>query len=400
MVSFSSTRTLLIKRNNLIESLIHKFPRFYISCVALVAIFGYAFVLLFPLLVLSGLLNIYTELVVSDVTDWQAALIWLVIVLVAALISYRSTQIKPIPPFGLTLTEAKAPVLFKLVQQHRSYYKRPTIHRIVITEHYKLDIVKTPMWALPVWSTNTLVIGLPVMQCLSPKQFECMVARRIGQFSKRYNPITNWLYQLRSVWQQYRVSYNQQKGIGIEPLKWFYSVYAPMYAMVSVYAARQDELNADTYAMELFNDKDVLEMITADALCRWYLHNQYWPAVAKIASIETKSLPAPHTKMSSAVRAIKNGEQLDKLIDNAYREQPLRSNAMPSLQDRISNIGHQKPRMKNDTIENAAMFYLGDSVKGVVDVIDKLWLKSFLEQRNKHRRQGKIKPAQKQVTSH
>jgi len=399
MVSFSSARTLLIKRNNLIESLIHKFPRFHISCVALVAIFGYAFVLLFPLLVLAGLLKTYTELVVSDVTDWQAAISWLVIVLVAALISYCSTQIKPNPPVGLTLTEAKAPGLFKLVQQHRSYYKRPTIHRIVITEHYKLDIVKTPMWALPVWSTNTLVIGLPVMQCLSPKQFECMVARRIGQFSKRYNPVTNWLYQLRSVWQQYRVSYNQQKGIGIEPLKWFYSVYAPIYAMVSVYAARQDELNADTYAMELFNDKDVLEMITADALCRWYLHNQYWPAVAKIASIETKSLPAPHTKMSSAVRAIKNGEQLDKLIDNAYREQPIRSNAMPSLQDRISNIGHQKPRMKNDTIENAAMFYLGDSVKGVVDVVDKLWLKSFLEQRKKHRRQGKIKPAQKQVTS-
>ena len=399
MVSFSSARTLLLKPSNFIESLIHKLPRFYISCVTLVAIFGYAFVLLFPLLVLAGLLNIYTELVVSDVTDWQAALTWLVIVLVAALISYRSTQIKLKPPVGLTLTEAKAPGLFKLVQQHRSYYKRPTIHRIVITEQYELDIVKTPMWALPVWSTNTMIIGLPVMQCLSPEQFECMVARRIGQFSKRYNPVTNWLYQLRSIWQQYRVSYNQQKGFGIEPLKWFYSVYAPMYSMLSVYAARQDELNADTYAMELFNDKDVLEMITADALCRWYLHNQYWPAVVKIASIETKSLPTPHTKMSSAVRAIKNGEQLDKLIDNAYREQPLTRNATPSLQDRISNIGHQKPCMGKGTSENAAVFYLGASVKGVVDIVDKLWLKSFLEQRKRQRHQGQVKPEPKQVTS-
>jgi hypothetical protein len=399
MASFSSARTLLFKPSNFIESLTHKFPRFYLSCVALVAIFGYAFVLLFPLLVLAGLLNIYTELVVSDVTDWQATLTWLVIILVAALVSYRGTQIKLKPPVGLTLTEAKAPGLFKLVQQHRSYYKRPTIHRIVITEHYELDIVKTPMWTLPVWSTNTMIIGLPVMQCLSPEQFECMVARRIGQFSKRYNPVTNWLYQLRSIWQQYRVSYNQQKGFGIEPLKWFYSIYAPMYSRLSVYAARQDELNADTYAMELFNDKDVLEMITADALYRWYLHNQYWPAVVKIASIETKSLPTPHTKMSSAVRAIKNGEQLDKLIDNAYREQPLTSNATPSLQDRISSIGHQKPCMEKDTSENAAMFYLGASVKGVVDIVDKLWLKSFLEQRKKHHRQNKIKPAQKQVTS-
>ncbi len=172
-----------------------------------------------------------------------------------------------------------------------------------------------------------------------------------------------------------------------------------MYAMVSVYAARQDELNADTYAMELFNDKDVLEMITADALCRWYLHNQYWPAVVKIASIETKSLPTPHTKMSSAVHAIKNGDKLDKLIDNAYREQPLSSNAMPSLQDRIKNIGHQKPCMEKDTTENAAVFYLGASVKGVIDVVDKLWLKSFLEQRKRQRHQGQNKPIPKQVTS-
>lgn len=399
MIAFSSARALLFKTNNFIESLIHKFPRFYISCVALVAILGYAFVLLFPLLVLAGLFNIYTALASSDVANWQAALTWLVIVLVAALVSYRSTQIKPKPPVGLTLAEDKAPGLFKLVQQHRSYYKRPTIHRIVITEHYELDIIKTPMWALPVWSANTMVIGLPVLQCLSPKQFECMVARRIGQFSKRYNPVINWLYQLRSIWQQYRVSYRQQKGFGIEPIRWFFSVYAPMYAMVSAYAAMQDELNADTYAMELFNDKDVLEMITADALCRWYLHNQYWPAVVKIASIDTKSLPAPHTKMSSAVHAIKKGERLDMLIDNAYREQPLSSNALPSLQDRINNIGHQKPRMEKDTTGNAAVFYLGASVKGVVDVVDKLWLKSFLEQRKHQRRQGHIKSAPKQVAS-
>jgi hypothetical protein len=399
MVSFSSAKTLLFKPKYIIESLIHRFPRFYISCVALVAISGYAFVLLFPLLVLAGLFNIYKVLAVSDATNWQAALTWLVIVFVAALTSYRSTQIKPKPPVGLTLAEDKAPGLFKLVQQHHSYYKRPAIHRIVITEQYEMDIVKTPMWALPVWSTNTMIIGLPVMQCLSPKQFECMVARRIGQFSKRYNPITNWLYQLRSIWHQYRVSYKQQKGFGIEPLKWYFSVYAPMYAMVSVYAARQDELNADTYAMELFNDRDVLEMITADTLCRWYLHNQYWPAVHKIASLDTKSLPTPHTKMSSAVHAIKNGERLDNLIDNTYREQPDSGNAMPSLQERIRNIGHQKPSMEKDTTENAAVFYLGASVKGVIDVVDKLWLKSFLEHRKRQSNQGQNNPIPKQVTS-
>ena len=399
MVTFSSARALLYKPYSVIATLSHKFPRFYLGCVVLLALAGYAFVLLFPLLVLTGPLNIYNEIAVNDITNWQSVFIWLAVVIAAALVSYRMTQVKLKTPIGLALVEDKAPELFKLVQQHRNYFKRPEIHRIVITADYELDIVKTPMWALPVWSTNTLIIGLPVLQSLSPKQFECVVARRIGQFSKRYNPLTNWLYQLRSIWRQYRLTYSQQKGFGFEPLKWYFAAYAPLYATVSRYAARLDDLNADTYAMEIFNDEAVLEMITADALCRWYLHNQFWPAIYKIASIETKSLPTPHTKMASAVHAMKNGERLDSLIEKVYKEKPHSSEAIPSLQERIKNIGHEKPHMKQQTTENAAVFYLGSSAKAVIDVIDKLWLKSFLEQRKRQRQQKQKQVAPEQVTS-
>jgi Zn-dependent protease with chaperone function len=399
MIIPSSARTRLLKPFGFIESLIHKFPRFYLGCIVLLALSGYAFVLLFPLLVLAGLLNIYEIFALGDIANWQAALIWLVVVLVAALVSYRLSRIKTKTPVGLTLPEDKAPELYKLAQQHHAYFKRPEIHRIVITADYELDIIKTPMWALPVWSTNTMVVGLPVLLSLSKEQFQCVLARRIGQFSKRYNPITNWLYQLRSIWQQYRVIYREQNGFGFEPMKWFFAAYAPFYQMVSLHAARLDELNADTYAMELFNHEAVLETITADALCRWYLHNQFWPAVNKIASIETKSLPAPHAKMASAVHAIKSGEKLDGLIDEVYKQKPRPGDAMPSLQDRINNIGHDEPYMDKQPSGNAAEFYLGSSVKGVIDVIDKLWLKSFLEQRKLQRHQSQNNPIQKQVTS-
>jgi hypothetical protein len=244
-----------------------------------------------------------------------------------------------------------------------------------------------------------MVIGLPLLQSLSKEQFECVVARRIGQFSKRYNPLTNWLYQLRAIWHQYRVIYSKHKDPGIEPLKWFFAAYAPFYSMVSLHAARLDELKADTYAMELYNHEVVLDMITADAVCRWFLQNQFWPAVYKIASAETKSQPTPHIKMASAVQTIRSGEKLDSLIDKVYKEKPSRGDAMPSLQDRIRNIGHDKPLMKQQTAGNAAVFYLGTSVKGVIDVIDKLWLKSFLEERKRQTRHVKNKPARKQAAS-
>lgn len=399
MVIFSSARAMLLKPYGLIESLIHNSPRLYLGGLTLVALLGYAFLLLFPALVLAGLLNIYQALTVNNAINWQSVFIWLAVVPVAALVSYRITQIRLKQPLGLTLAEDKAPELIKLVRQYQSYFKRPSIHRIVITANYELNIVKTPLWALPVWSTNTLVIGLPVLQSLSRKQFECAVARRIGQFSKRYNLLTNWLFQLRSIWLQYRDCYRQQKGIGLEPLKWFFTVYAPLYAKVSLYAARLDELNADTYAMEVFNDEHVLEMITADELCRWYLHNQFWPALYKITAKETKSLPAPHTKMASAVYIIKNGHRLKSLVDRVYKHKPHSNEAIPSLQERIKNIGHEKPLLVSDTAENAAALYFGTSVKAVIDVIDKLWLKSFLEQRKLQRYPMRNKPEAKQAIS-
>lgn len=406
MTSFGSLRNLPHKLRNLphklyefLKTLIHRYPRIYLTCVTLLALAGYAVVLLFPLLLLAGILNIYDALTASSAIAWQRTSLWFVISITSVLVSYRCTQYKPFPPVGLTLVEDKAPELFRLVQEIRENFKRPVIHRIVITPDYELDIIKTPMWALPVWSKNTMVIGLPVLQCLTARQFKCMVARRLGQFSKRDNRLTNWLYQLRSIWQQYRFSYAKQKTHGIEPLQWFFAGYAPLYTTLSVYAARRDELNADAYAMELFIDEEVRDMITADIVCRRFLHDRYWPAVHKIAAIETKTLPTPHSKMASAVHATLKGEKLAALINEAFEAGPKRRDPAPSLQNRITNIGHEKPYMEAPSGETAATHYLGTSAKGVIDLVDKLWLKTFLESRKIERAQQHPHPVTTQATS-
>ena len=70
MFTFRSVRRILSKPGDVIESLTKTFPRLYLGCVTLLALFGYLYVLLFPLLVIAGLLNIYEALAVSAVIDW------------------------------------------------------------------------------------------------------------------------------------------------------------------------------------------------------------------------------------------------------------------------------------------------------------------------------------------
>lgn len=394
---YHANRSIKNKLYSFIQSAINKYPRTYLGFITVFAVIGFAYILLFPVLIIISLLNIHEALTFNDALDWKTAAVWLLITLIASLVTFRASKVKAGTPAGLSLTEEKAPELFKMVRQFSTHFKRPVIHKIVITGDYELDIVKTPKWPLPVWSTNTMVIGLPVLQSLAPKQFECMLARRIGQFSKRDNPLTNWLYQLRKIWQQYRLLYAKQKDFGIEPLKWFFAGYAPFYAATSVYAARRDELNADTYAMGLYNDEEVREMVTADAVCRAYIQNQYWPAVYKIAAIDKKSLPTPHSKMASAVHASLKGDRLSGLIEKAYEEQPSWNDPNPSLRDRIANIGHAKPRMEENTSGNAAIHYLGASMKSVITLIDKLWLQSFLQQRKKQRSKSQENVLSEQV---
>ena len=305
--------------------------------------------------------------------DWLAVSIWLFAGAVAGFVSYRCMQARIAEPVGFVLAPDDAPKLFRLIQQTKENFGRPSIHRVVITGDYELDIRKVPKWMIPVWSSNVMVIGLPSLLCHTPEHFACMVNRRVGQFSKRNNMFTNWLYQLRSVWQLYYTALKIQRIIGTEPLKWFYAVFVPIYGFVSTVAARNDELKADSYAMDIYNDEIVRRMITANTVYRWYLQHQYWPAVDKIPAMAPKTKVVPYAKMTAAVRNKLSKEKIAELLSELSELEPSWKEGMPALKSRLENIGHDSPYMEVPDGDTAAAFYIGKSVETVTNEIDRRW---------------------------
>jgi len=358
-----------------VDKLIDKFPRGYIGLLCLLALSGYAFVLLFPLLVVVSFYNIYALLFGESAFDIAQMLIWFITLLLSAQISYRMIVTRPVPAVGFTMPESKIPKVYEVVQRMQSHFKRPVIHKIIISANYELDIIKTPRWMLPVWSTNTLVIGLPMLICLTPSQFEHMVARRIGQFSKQHNMITNWLYQLNGIWQQYSIIYGKQKFVESRLLKLFFMIFSIIYKRFTVTVARMDEFNADAYAMELYFHEDICEMITTDALCRWYLEQRYWPAIDKAYNKSDKETHKPYRKLTTIIRD--NLNKVNKgMLNNLLKDEVLeRKNRYPSLHQRLDKIGHTEPLMKRYTGKSAAEYYLGFSLNGAINLMDKLWYK-------------------------
>jgi Zn-dependent protease with chaperone function len=345
-----------------IELLAASCPRGYLLAASALALAGYGWLLLFPWLVLAGVSGVFDAVTGQPDVAWGRLLIWSAAATGAALVTCRMARFSPALPAGIVLDRKKAPALLELVDELRRQYRAPWIDRVVINGEFTLDIVNTPYSALPAWSTNTLVIGLPLIQSLSPDQFRCALARRLGQFSKRHNPLGNRLYRLRRIWPLYAIE-STAAGAGFQPVRWFFMIFAPLYGRVSLPAARLDELAADSYAMEVCSDEEVLDTITTETVCRLFLEEKYWPTYRKLTARVREVLPKPHAGMASVLRTGLQGDKCQEWLTKALNREPLPDDAMPSLARRVENIGHRKPRMSGIAPESAAPVYLAAAIE-------------------------------------
>lgn len=332
-------------------------PRLYLLFAVLCACAGYFLLLLFPSLVFSSVHKLFILLGDGQGIAWAAAIIWLVVGTLAGLVCYGLYGFRPALPAGNVIDGATHPELHRLVLEQTGHYDGIHIDRIVLGSDFDIDIVKTPCCALPAGFTNTLVVGEPLLQCLSDTQFRCALARRLGQFSMRYNRLANWLYQRRGIWPQYRDA-GHRMGIAYQPVAWLFRVYAPVYAMVTAPAARLDELAADRYAMELFSDEEVLDTITTQMVCDRYLREKYWPVVRRYAARNSRVLCRIHTGMASVLRAGLREESLAAWLAKTMTAADHYADPLPSLARRVDSLGFGGTRMGVLSAEPAAGLYL------------------------------------------
>jgi hypothetical protein len=345
-----------------IEVFAELYPRTYLLFTSVFAVAGYACLLLFPLLVLAGVVGMYQSLTGYPAVAWLQLLGWLLVAGFSGLASYRIFRFSPALPAGIVLERQQAPSLFELVDDTVAHYGHPGIDRIVMTGAYQLDIVNTPRSALPLWSTRSVVIGLPLMQCLSTQRFSCLLARRLGQSSKRTNPLVNWLYGLREIWPRY-LTPAVRTDLGCLLLSRIFSIYAPLYTTLSTAAARVDELHADSYAMELFSDEEVLDAITTDTVYRLFLREKYWPAIRKLGAQDAVAVTKIHTGMVTVLHAGLQQHNIGQWVEKAMSMEQQADDPWPLLARRLDNIGHAYARMDANGTESAIAAYLA-SVRG------------------------------------
>ena len=362
---------------NTVFAYAQRYPNMYSALVLPIAILGYACLLFFPFMLLAGtaeIIQLVSNTPISQMSDYIGSIVfWLGVMAVCAFTTFDIISIKFQPLEGIDVTPAIASNLHQLIEKSALQVDIPKIDRIIITEQLSIDIAKTPAFPLPVWSTNTLVVGLPLMQCLSPEYFECAVTRKLIQYSKNTHTVSKWLYQMRNTWAMYAKYFSSPDHNNFF-LSAFFGIYAPVYRHVSVPVANHVELLADQDTLAIINDEDLLQTIEKVIVTKIYLEKQYWPKIQNLVSRNLYRHIEPYSRLEQALEKGLTPKLSKQWLDSLYCSHSTKVFPVPDLRSRMNNIGRSRIRIPEKTTETAAHYYLDNAYRDIISEVNQLWL--------------------------
>lgn len=364
---------------NLLHWLATRFPSAYRVGTLAVALLGYAYLLFFPALSLLLARNLpYTLGHAGTVLAWLYAASEIFLFLVALFFSTSLWRVRFAPPFGTALGADEAPELFALLDELHERYASPPIHRVVITDKFGLSVVRNPRHGFALSFDNTLVLGWPLLESLSGLQVKALLAREFGRLAGRESRLTAWLARVRRSWLLLAHPAAEAPHAARLLLRLWASWYVPLYTRITVPIARWDELEADRYALDLLNDRDVAGTMTASLVAECFLRERFWPQLFAAALHRATPPFLPYARMAAALRESLDPADVRRWLTEAGTATPVRDAPLPGLRERLEAIGHIKVRTPPALAENSAEILLGTSAATIRRDLDRDWLKRNL----------------------
>ncbi len=347
-----------------------RLPALYLVLTVMLALLAYVYILGFPVLALIYL---------GRAMFFATRLEWLDLAQSAfasaafALIGYQLYQIRPQAPNHVPLPEPVAPKLFQMIEHVREQTRAPRLARVLIDDGMDVRMVYTPFNGYPFSYSHSLVIGFAAMQLLAPLHFKGLVARRLGQSSHRNNRLVSWLATLRYFGPALLKACPDWRGIDNIVVRVFFLWYAPLYQRCSVQVARMHEVYGDRYMMDLVNDRDVAELLTAQVIAENYLRERYMPAIMDLARKRPTPSPMFYSGIDRKFNRYWTSTDAKRWLQHEFATRPAANDPRPSLRRRLAEIGHSSPRLPSPLRQAASRVLLDVMLKPIIGKLDRAW---------------------------
>ncbi|MEN9492695.1 MAG: hypothetical protein RJA63_3144 [Pseudomonadota bacterium] len=283
----------------------------------------------------------------------------------------------PLPaPGGRRLRRKETAKLFALIDKVRTKSARIRIDGVRLTGEFELRLHPTPRLGLFGYARNTLMLGLPLMQILSRKEFAALLAHEIEHASGSQGRTSAWIYRLRETWRQSSQAVRTGNSSFLTRLAWWpLKSFIPYFEAFSFVMARQNEYLADRLGGQVVGKRLMADALIAQALGQRFLAEQFWPNFW--AQAETQPHPAfpPHGTLRTALAAGITAERNEAWLNQALKQASSRDDTPPCLSDRLLALD-QFPEVPPRSTQSAAQALLGRMLPELIKEFDSAWTKT------------------------
>lgn len=236
-------------------------PRRYQMKVGLLALLGFALLLLVMGLAGLGVLLLVGLVALVVVKGGAAALLLAklgkaVVVLAVGLwfllkTAFQTLFVRLPAPQGLPLTRAQAPALFEAMDHLRQRMRGPRFHQVLLIDEVNAAVVQRPLFGLIGFPRNHLLLGLPLLESMTPDEALAVVAHEYGHLAGAHSRFGAFIYRLRWSWGRIDELAAGWQGVLGRSLGRLVRWYAPYFNAYTFVLARAHEHQADRAAAEL-----------------------------------------------------------------------------------------------------------------------------------------------------
>lgn len=339
---------------------------------------------------LAVLGNLYLAAVLLTMLALQAALLfvivqeirttgrigWQIVLCIAALLLTLWAVLEPVlvkdklkPEPGIPLTRQQAPELFALTDALCRQINAPRVRRVVITDKFNAGVEQLPRLGIFGWYKSSLVLGLPLLKCMTAEQFKTVLAHELGHLAKGHGKTAHRIHQQQRRWTELaEILGADLRGFLFSPfLKWF----VPYFAACSFPLARLNEYEADAASVRLVSQEAVVEALSASNVIDKYLQEHYWPQVLRLADGQPEPV-APYLAMGRNLAAEVDAAWAMHWVAEDMKIQTGPTASHPALQDRLKAL-KAAPRLVLPAAGQNAEGLLGSALQAVTEQMDREW---------------------------
>lgn len=325
------------------------------------------------------------------------AILGAIVLLGGGYAALRALLVRVPKPKGRQVTRAEAPKLFAALDQLQTALRSPPFHQVLIEAECNAGVVQVPRLGVFGWSRNYLLIGLPLLDGMSPEEMRAVLAHEFTHLSREHGRLTHGLYRLRRSWQMIfqQLSAPRRRGeFSLRPLVIkFVEFFWPRFNAHAFVLSRGNEYEADAQSARLAGSDHAASALRRLTIISSQLEEKLWPDIFRLANEQSTPPDDVFRRLCDGLRTGPAPEESAKWLEEGLKMTSTNSDTHPCLTERLRTLNVPADcRVAPPPATSAAEAYLGSALDSIREGVQEFWAKEILKNwQGRHARANALK---------